>query len=190
MIKLYRRYLPNEEIDIHPYVTKRKLIKYYTRDVMAAMVCMGELRAIVPIASDTPFFFSSGESERSHVLENRDELLELADTSSSVGEFISKTSSKVSPLVHFKTMRNMAHCFISIEYQLKGDNAALVGSLSGLLASALMADCLPNSPILIGASKLNYNNIAEAGVALITQEELKGNPFLNSEREAISFFRE
>ncbi|MFA5712918.1 MAG: hypothetical protein WC960_01910 [Bacteroidales bacterium] len=190
MRKIYKKYLAQDEIPIYNYIKKRKLVKYFTRDVMAAMVCVGELSNHCPFTEETPFFFSRGESEYPLLFEQSSPFLESVEEGYTFKQFFNRATSLVSPLIHFKTMRNMGHCFISIEYGFKGDNASLTGSLSGLLTSALLSNCEPQTPILIVASKLNLDSSAEGGAAIVTKRELEGHPLLNSNSEAIQFFNQ
>jgi hypothetical protein len=187
MNTIYHKYLPQEEIPVFDYVSKRKLVKYYTRDTMAALVCMGQLFKEKRPSPETPFFFSTGENEMMDIYKEVCRTFAEKKIEFTPPQFIEKGIPTISPVSNFKMMRNMAHCFISIEYGLKGDNAALLGSISGLLTSALLSE--GDGPIIVGASKLHADNTAEAGISLLTSREVEGHPMLNSQEESISFFR-
>src|SRR5690554_4193681 len=60
---IYKKYLPKEDIPVYDFVRKRKLVKYYTRETMAAVVCTGLLLKGQEVSEETPFFFSNSESE-------------------------------------------------------------------------------------------------------------------------------
>ena len=61
---IYRKYLPGEDIPAADYFSRRKLVKYFSRETMAAVVCIGELlKGEVP-SPETPFFFSSLQKEK------------------------------------------------------------------------------------------------------------------------------
>lgn len=184
---IYKRYLPSEEIPVYDHVSRRKLVKYYTRDTMAAVVCMGLLYKDQKPASDTPFYFSTSETQMLDYYKDACKVFDQNNIPFSSFHFIEKAVPAISPLSHFKTMRNMAHCFISIEYGLKGDNAALLGPASGLLACAMLSDY--NGAVIIGAAKLHADGTAEAGIAKITPREAALEPMLGSNQEAIMFFR-
>ena len=63
-----------------------------------------------------------------------------------------------------------------------------MGSASGLLVPAMLSE--GRGDILIGAGKLHADGTAEGGFALVTAHELKDCPMLESDGEAICFFRE
>ena len=185
---IYRKYLPGEDIPAADYFSRRKLVKYFSRETMAAVVCIGELlKGEVP-SPETPFFFSCGETEMMDIYKEACMVFDKGELKFDSSMFLERAITVISPLSHFKMMRNMAHCFISIEYGLKGDNAAVMGSVSGLLVPAMLSS--GDGEILIGAGKLHANGTAEAGFALVRAEELKNHSMLESDSEAICFFRE
>jgi hypothetical protein len=185
---IYKKYLPDEEIPAVDYFSRRKLVKYFTRETMAAIVSIGELLNGTRPSSDTPFYFSGGETEMMDLYKEACMVFDSGVVKFDSSLFLEKALPVISPLSHFKMMRNMAHCFISIEYGLKGDNAAVMGSVSGLLVPAMLSS--GDGEILIGAGKLHANGTAEAGFALVRAEELKNHSMLESDSEAICFFRE
>ncbi|MFA5641724.1 MAG: hypothetical protein WCR61_04655 [Bacteroidales bacterium] len=185
---IYKKYLPKEDIPVYDFVRKRKLVKYYTRETMAAVVCTGLLLKGQEVSEETPFFFSNSESEMMDYYRDACIAFDQKRIPFTTHDFIKIAVPSISPLSHFKMMRNMAHCFISIEYGLKGDNAALLGSASGLLYSALLADT--DKEVYIGAGKLHVNGTAEAGFGILLPYELKNHRMLDSNSEAINFFRQ
>jgi len=57
----YVTYLPDQEIPVYDFVVQRKLVKYYTRETMAAMAAMAALYPDRKLDEDTPFFYATGE---------------------------------------------------------------------------------------------------------------------------------
>jgi len=184
---VYKKYLPSEDIPVYDYVRQRKLVKYYTRETMAAVVAAGELFRGIEISPEMPFFYSTGETEMMDFYKEACVVYARRNTVFSSARFMEDVVPSISPLSQFKMMRNMTHCFVSIEYGLKGDNAALMGSVSGLLYSALLSET--EGPVLIGAGKLHADGCAESGFAEVFPSELTGHSLLGSPEEAIVFFR-
>ena len=60
---VYKKYTASDEIPVYDYVHQRKLVKYYTRETMAAVVAAAELLAGCEVRNDMPFFYSTGETE-------------------------------------------------------------------------------------------------------------------------------
>lgn len=188
---IYKKYNEEESIPIYQHVSNRKLVKYYSRDVMAAMVAVGELLKGRELSPETPFFFATAEFLP---LDQFKELLKREGNKQFTFNstiFVEKLVPTIPPLQYFKAMRNIAHCFIAIEHGLRGDNAALLGSISTLLSSALNSwSPQEESEILIGASRISSDGVAEGGAALITKEEIEHHPLLESPLDAIHFFSE
>jgi hypothetical protein len=101
--------------------------------------------------------------------------------------FIEKGMMQISPLTQFKVLYNMTLCFISIEYGLKGDNAALSSTAQGLIISALYSN--HTEDIIIGAGKVYADGLVESGFAWVSKEELEGMKGNDFEREAIELFK-
>ena len=180
---LFRTYLPDEDIPVYEYVKNRKLVKYYTRETMAAVVLASQLLDGQTFPSDMPFFYSTSENEMLDFY--RDICIQydsITDEFSSLG-FIENIVPRISPLQQFKMMRNTTSCFVSIEKALKGDNAVLLSSASGLINLALFAET--DGPVLIGAGKLHADGTVECGFALIQSNELANHPMQNSTDDAI-----
>ena len=81
----------------------------------------------------------------------------------------------------------MTLCFISIEYGLQGDNAAIYASAAGLLNNALY--CNANNNIIIGSGKIYADGSVESGFALISKTEVSEIPTFDSDTEAIDMFK-
>jgi len=187
MKSIHRIYLPDEDIPIYDYVKNRKLVKYYTRETMAAVVTVSHLFGGQPLPSDMPFFYSTGETEMLDFYRNIcSQYSQISDEFSSLG-FIENIVPMISPIQQFKMMRNTTSCFLSIEYGLKGDNALLLSSASGLLYSAILAET--KGPVLIGSGKLYADGTVECGFAEVTPLEIENHPMLNSTDDAIALFK-
>jgi len=184
---IHRIYLPNEEIPVYDFAKNRKLVKYYTRETMAAVVAVSQLFEGREIPSDMPFYYSTEETEMLDFYKNIcSQYAHIKDEFSSLG-FIENVVPTISPLQQFKMMRNTTSCFVSIENGLKGDNAVLLSSASGLLYMAMFAET--NGSVLIGAGKLYADGTAECGFAELMSDEIANHPMLNSTDDAITLFR-
>jgi hypothetical protein len=180
-------YLPNEDIPVHDFAKNRKLVKYYTRETMAAVVAVSQLFEGREIPSDMPFYYSTEETEMLDFYRNIcSQYTHIKDEFSSRG-FIENVVPTISPLQQFKMMRNTTSCFVSIENGIKGDNTVLLSSASGLLYMAIFAET--KGPILIGAGKLYADGTAECGFAEVMSDEIASHPMLNSTDDAITLFR-
>lgn len=184
---IHRIYLPNEEIPVYDFAKNRKLVKYYTRETMAAIVTVSQLFEGREIPSDMPFYYSTEETEMLDFYRNIcSQYAYINHEFSSLG-FIENVVPTISPLQQFKMMRNTTSCFVSIENGLKGDNTVLLSSASGLLYMAMLAET--NGPVLIGAGKLHADGTAECGFAELMSDEIANHPMLNSNGDAITLFR-
>ncbi len=187
MRSIHRIYLPDEDIPIYDYVKNRKLVKYYTRETMAAVIAVSQLFEGHPIPSDMPFFYSTGETETLDFYRKIcSEYSQISEEFSSLG-FIENIVPMISPIQQFKMMRNTTSCFLSIEYGLKGDNALLLASASGLLYSAMFAET--KGSVLIGSGKLYADGTVECGFAEVLPYEIENHPMLNSTDDAIALFK-
>jgi hypothetical protein len=184
---IHRVYLPNEDIPVYNFAKNRKLVKYYTRETMAAVVAVSQLFEGQSIPSDMPFYYSTGETEMLDFYQGICiQYAQIKDEFSSLG-FIENIVPTISPLQQFKMMRNTTSCFVSIENGLKGDNAVLLSSASGLLYLATLAET--EGPVLIGAGKLYADGTVECGFAEVMPCEIACHPMLNSLDDAIDLFR-
>jgi len=184
---IYHIYLPDEDIPVYDFVKNRKLVKYYTRETMAAVVAVSQLLEGEETNQDMPFFYSTGETEMMDLYRNICSQYELANNEFSSRGFIENIVPKISPLQQFKVMRNTTSCFVSIENGLKGDNAVLLSSASGLLYMAMFAE--KEDPVLIGAGKLYADGTVECGFAKVFPTEITNHPMLNSTDDAILLFK-
>ena len=185
MTSLYRSYSPGEDIPVAPRLKKRKLLKYYSREAMAAVLTAGELLEEKVLPPRLPFYYASAYVENLNILDEVFEKLNAyPDHIFAAQRFLLATP----PTVNFKMMRNMVPCFVSIENNLTGDNNFIVDSASALLYAALTAP--GDGPVLIGAGYLHADDSVEAGFALVNPSELAGHPLLGSDAPAIELFRQ
>jgi hypothetical protein len=184
---IHQVYLPDQPIPVYDHVKNRKLVKYYTRETMAAVVTLSRFLKGREIIPDMPFFYSTGETEYMDFY--RETCIRYAETGKdfSSTHFIKYIVPGISPLQQFKMMRNTTACFLSIENGLKGDNAVLLASASGLLYTAMLAET--EGPVLIGAGKLYSDGTAECGFAELWPREAENHPMLGSQEDALSLFR-
>jgi hypothetical protein len=187
---VYKYYASGEEIPFLPHIKNRKLVKYYTRETMAAMVALGELCEGSVLPADTPFFYSSGELKLMDYFKEVCDLFtgEEQQLAFSGSYFIEKVMPRLSPLSQFKIMRNMCYFLCSFELGLKGENALFLDSLQGLLYSARF--CEYQGPALIGAGNLYADGASECGFALVSTEELDAlTGTANAYDEPLAFFK-
>jgi len=171
------------------FLQNRKLLKYLNRETMAALVALGRLCDAEPIPREIPCYYATG------MLEYEDYGLAEIVAASRDGDglfspalFIEHGIAAVSPLNQFKVLQNMPLSFASINYGLTGDNAVLYSAAGALLRQAL---CAPGQgPVLIGAGKAYRDSRVESAFALVTREELAALPWLDSEEEAVTMFRQ
>ncbi len=188
MVVVYNLYKKDDLISINDFVKNKKLTKYYNRETMAAMLTVGQLMKQISYSSETPIYYSTGIVEHEEY-----ELDKIAALSANEHQqfdthlFIEKGMSAISPLTQFKVLYNMTLCFISIEHGLKGENAAMYSSASGLLISALFAST--NQSRIIGAGKMHADATVESGFAFISKNEIESLPYLSSGVDAIEIFR-
>lgn len=184
MKTVYLRYGPDEPIPAQPVIHKKKLVKYYTRETLAAVLAVSRLQEGNAIPEDTPFYYSSADAENFECFR---ELLEKLDAAGIHEMDAYHYVLFAPPTAQFKMMRNMTPCFVSIENGLKGDNNVFVDSASALLYSALTAP--GDGEVLIGAGYLHEDESVEVGFAMARPEEFAGHPMLGSDARAIEIFR-
>ena len=185
MTSIYRSYRPGEDIPVAPRLKKRKLLKYYSREAMAAVLTASEFLEGKDLPERIPFYYASAYVEDLSFLEEVFTRLDaFPDHVFDAGRFLLATP----PPVNFKMMRNMVPCFLSIENKLTGDNNFIVDSASALLYAALTAP--GDGPVLLGAGRMHADGGAEAGFALVNPSELAGHPLLGSDVPAIELFRQ
>ncbi len=184
MKAVYLHYSPDEQIPALPYIHKRKLVKYYTRETLAAVLAAARLLDGEDIPAQTPFYYASADTENFEFFR---EVVEKFKTND-VRSFNAKQYlSFVPPTAQFKIMRNMVPCFVSIENGLTGDNNVIVDSASALLYAALTAP--GDGPVLLGAGFLHADDSVEVGFALADPEEFSAHPLLGTGAPAIAIFR-
>lgn len=185
MISIYRCFQPGEEIPVAQRLHKRKLLKYYSREAMAAVLAASELLEKAEAPVGIPFYYASAYVENLSFLEEVFSKLDaFPDHVFDAQRFLLATP----PPVNFKMMRNMVPCFISVENNLTGDNNFIVDSASALLYAALTAP--GEGPVLMGAGYLHADDTVEAGFALVQPAELAHHPLLGSDAPAIELFRQ
>ena len=184
MTSIYRSYQAGEEIPVAPRLHKRKLLKYYSREAMAAVLTASEFLEGKALPPRIPFYYASAYVENLSFLEEVFSRLDAyPDHVFTAERFLLTTP----PPVNFKMMRNMVPCFISIENQLTGDSNFIVDSASALLYAALTAP--GDGPVLMGAGYMHADGAAEAGFALVQPAELAHHPLLGTDVPALELFR-
>lgn len=184
MKTVYLQFPPDGQIPALPCIRKRKLVKYYTRETLAAVLAVSQLLEGEQLPASTPFYYASADCENfvcfSEVFEKFNENGIRAFDAERYLAFAPPTS-------HFKSMRNMVSCFVSIENDLHGDNNVIVDSASALLYAALTAP--GEETVLVGAGFLHADDSVEVGFALAEPAEFAGHPLLGSSRPAIDIFK-
>jgi len=177
-----------EEIPVLEYLKNRKLNKYFSRETAAAIVTSGKLLSGIEIDPDTPFYYATGVVEfENYGLSKIVEVCSDENNKFSQHLFVEKGLSSISPLTQFKLLYNMTLSFISIEYNLKGDNAAIYSSAAGLITQVLNAPT--NGTILMGAGKVLKDGRVESGFSLLSKDDMSDSPYQYSTVEAIEIFR-
>lgn len=185
----FNSYLINEDIPVIEYLKKRKLNKYFSRETAAAIVTAGKLLDGIDIDQNTPLYYATGVVEyEDYGLDKIVEVCSDKDGRFSQRLFVEKGLSCISPLTQFKLLYNMTLCFISIEYNLTGDNAVIYSSASGLLTQALYAPT--DGTIILGAGKVHKDGKVESGFSLIVKDDIANSSYLQSTVEAIEIFRD
>jgi hypothetical protein len=204
MKTVFATFAQDEPVPVLEFLKDRKLVKYFSRETAAAIVCLGRLEmdlrmspqedpAIPPglacaIPSGIPVYYATGVTEHEEY-----GLPAIARNSTdpagkfSPGLFVRKGFSEVPPITQFKLLCNMPLCFLSLNYGLQGDNAVVYSMASALLLQALSAPV--ESPILLGAGKCRANGSVESGFAFVSKQEIGSSPFLSSSQEAVEIFR-
>lgn len=182
----FRHFAPGEKIPVEGFLKERKLAKYFSRETAAAVVCVGELLAGARPAPDTPAYYGMGVVEHeSFGLDCIAAASAGQDGRFSQARFVEEGFMSVPPLNQFKVLYNMPLCFVSIVFGLKGDNAAMYSSASGLLAQAILA---PSFPVLIGAGKSHQDGSVSAAFSLADKADLEALVPEAAGKEAIELF--
>jgi hypothetical protein len=177
MKAIVNSYRSTDSIPVLEYLADRKLAKYFNRETAAAVVTAGQVLRGSGYDRAMPFYYATDISE------HEDYGLDVVAAASAGPDarfsqelFSLRGFADVSPLNQFKVLLNMPLSFVSITYQLTGDNAVLYGPAAGLLAQAR---CAPAHPaILLGAGKTRADGSVEAGFACLSGAELEtiGDP--------------
>lgn len=185
MTSIYRSYSATETIPVAPRLKKRKLLKYYSREAMAAVLASIDFLEGKSLPPRIPFYYASAYVENMYCLDEVFKRLDVyQDHVFDAGRFLLSTP----PPVNFKMMRNMVPCFVSMENNLTGDNNLIVDSASALLYAALTAP--GEGPVLMGAGYLHADDSVETGFALVQPSFLAGHPLLGTDAPAIEIFRQ
>jgi hypothetical protein len=188
MVFSFNTYSIDENIPVNDYIKNKKMAKYYNRETQAAFVSFGKVFKESKIDRDTPIYYATGVVEHELFDLNKIAINSVDDNEHFSNQlFIEKGMQQVSPLTQFKILYNMTLCFISIEYGLNGDNAAIYASASGLLNNAKYSN--NKDQVIIGAGKVYSNGTVESGFAVISANELDQLPFINPDDEAIEIFK-
>jgi len=188
---VFNHFEANENIPVYDYIRNRKMAKYYNREAQAAFVSIGMLLKNLTLEYSTSLYYAVGIIEHEEFNINKIAIHSVDESGQfSNKSFIEKGMMQISPLTQFKVLYNMTLCFISIEYNLHGDNAAIYSSAKGLLNYALHSDNTEN--ILIGTGKIYADGSVESGFAFASQVEINDLwrlPQFNSDTEAIELFK-
>jgi hypothetical protein len=180
----YLRFAPDEEIPALACIRKRKLVKYYTRETLAAVLAVSRLLDGQPADTRTPFYYASADTENFACFRD---VFERMTGDGSRRFDAARYLACSPPTAQFKVMRNMVPCFVSIEQGLTGDNNVIVDSASALLYAALTAP--GPGPVLIGAGYLHADDSVEVGFALADPASFENHPLLGTDAPAIAIFR-
>jgi hypothetical protein len=185
---VFERYEPGEEIPARECLNKRKLAKYFNREISACVVAVSHLLEYEEIPPQTPFYFGKGTVEfEDFGLSSVVEACTDETGRFSQQNFVERGMSSLSPLTQFKVLYNMPLSFISIDRGLIGDNSIIYGSAAGLML--LAKHCAYPGKMLLGASKVHDDAVVEVGFALCTRDEIDTEAFVQKNCEAIEIFR-
>lgn len=185
---VFNHFDANEIIPVNDYVQNRKMVKYYNREAQAALVSIAMLLDKKLPDPYTPIFYAVGIAEHEEFDINKIAVHSVDESGHfSNKAFIEKGMMQISPLTQFKVLYNMTLCFISLEYGLKGDNAAIYASAAGLIINAVYSN--GNSEIIIGSGKIYADASVEAGFAHISKQELSELPSFDSQVEGIDLIK-
>ena len=104
----------------------------------------------------------------------------------SVDKFRKNMINVLRPVDQFKALPNMPVSFISIVFNMHGDNVTLYESASGLLKYALVS---PSEKVVISAAQSNWMGEVRAGVLYTTREEIARSNYLENDICAIDMFQ-
>lgn len=185
---IFDSYSPDEKIPVLQYLKNKKIKKYFSLETMAAIVGLGKLIERLNLDTETPLYYATGMMEyEDYGLNEIGEHSVDRDGNFSQKSFIESSRIQISPLNQFKVLQNMPLSFLSINYNLRGDNAVLSSSSAGLLIQALNSDT--NGHMIIGAGKVYKDRKVEVGFAHLEKKEIENSHFMSYTKEAIEIFR-
>ena len=100
-------------------------------------------------------------------------------------KFSQNIISELSPIDQFKTISNMAVSFVSIVFDMHGDNVTVYESSRALLFHAITS---VKERVLIGAVQARWDGKIRTGLALASPEELSRSRYLTEDVAAIEMF--
>lgn len=168
----YNKFLLTEEIPLSSVISSKKVLKYFNRETRCAILTFHELVESCGMdLSLTPLVYSTGSLEfQNYGLEYicRDSKSPSGKYSSSL--FIEKGLSQISPLNQFKILSNMPLCFLSMEFGLNGENAAVYDRGSSMLEVSVT---MPGNEVIMGAGKIQQDGKVETGFAYLDKSCLE-----------------
>lgn len=183
---IYEEYSAEEIIPVREYLTNKKLKKYFNRETEASIVALGRLTEGMDLNEATPFYYALGAIEFNIKSVAEDCLDDSGNFSNFM--FVNKSYENVSPLTQLKFLQNMPLSFVSLEYNLRGDNAVVYSSAISLLNCVL--ESVTNEEILVGASKAYFDGSVEVGFALLKKEDISNCNIKDEKLDAISLFKD
>ncbi len=181
-------YAPNETIPVRKHLKNKKLAKYFNRETAAALVSVSKLFDGDTVNCDMPFYYATAlVAYEDYGLNNV--VAKSIDSNKHFSQelFVKQAMPAVSPLTQFKALYNMPLCFISIEFDLNGDNAVIYHSAQALLTQAMNS---PSENVLIGAGKVHSSGQVETGFALLAPQQIQPLTKIDTTTEAIQLFRD
>lgn len=184
----FKSFALGESIPILGLLNNKKLNKYFNRETSAGIAAFSDMAQGMEINSDTPLFYSTCVVEYEDFGLNK--IVDACKDENgrfSQKLFVDLGMSSISPITQFKILYNMPLSFISIEKNLKGDNAVIYNSAKALI------DCAKYSikdEFIIGAGKVWKDGLVESGFAYMNIDELKYLQNYDDNTAAIEIFRD
>lgn len=175
-----------------PHYPSRSQLKILRSDVIAALICSGELVEQAGLNSedllDVPLYISNGSSFDL----NMEQLTEITaaylkqSCDDKWSERYQKVYSSLPPMYVLRTLANAAECFVSQKTGAKGDNATFGGSSHSthhvLLEAIRKIESNEAEMVLVGAC----NGIGVFSALIFVN--LYGSDFIWQESEGVGFF--
>ena len=95
----YLRFAPDEEIPALACIRKRKLVKYYTRETLAAVLAVSRLLDGQPADTRTPFYYASADTRLHVATSTVEQLLDYCLNTPEDGLTTSASVEKIKALV-------------------------------------------------------------------------------------------